>query len=217
VAQIFISHSSKDIKPIDLVSKVFASTNVQAKYEEIEAIMHGRRTAAQIAADVMASNAVFVVLGRNAESLSHTRDWVVSESGIARGMNKDIWVLEAFEESPSLSVIIPHLRHYVCFHYNDAWLGYLRAIVTSYDDAHVFKAFVAGAGVGAAVSESPVGALIGGGIAWILAANATAQARPAGIPLNCGNCHSSYSVHVEVSTSMRCPVCNSRIGLPFQR
>jgi len=67
VAQIFVSHSSKDTKQLDFLSKAFATTNVQAKYEEVEAILHGRRNAAQIAADIVASNAIMVLLGPNVE------------------------------------------------------------------------------------------------------------------------------------------------------
>ena len=175
MAQIFVSHSAKDTKQLDFLNKAFASTNVQAKYEEIEAITRGRRNSAQIAADIAASNAIFVVLGPNVETLKHTRDWVVWESGRAQGTNKDIWVLEAFEDSALISVVVPHLRHYVCFHYNDAWLGYLRTVITSYDDSHILTAMVAGAGVGGGISETPMGALVGASIAWVLAANAKAQ------------------------------------------
>lgn len=93
MAQIFVSHSSKDTKQIEFISRAFASTKVQAKFEEIEAITQGRRTAAQIDADVQSSNAIMVVLGTNVQALEHTRDWVVWESGRA-GQNKNVWVLE---------------------------------------------------------------------------------------------------------------------------
>ncbi len=169
--------------------------------------------AAQIAADIVASNAIMVLLGPNVEALKHTRDWVVWESGTARGTNKDIWVLEALDDSPRLSVIIPHLRHYVCFPYTDPWLAYLRSIVASYDDSHILKAVVAGAGLGAGISETATGALIGGGIALLLAANA--QTRPAGLPTMCPQCRSFYSVHLSVP-AMRCPVCNAAIRFAAQ-
>jgi len=145
--------------------------------------------------------------------LKHTRDWVVWESGTARGTNKDIWVLEALEDFPRLSVVIPHLRHYVCFPYTDPWLAYLRSIVASYDDSHILKAVVAGAGLGAGISETATGALIGGGIALLLAANA--QTRPAGLPMMCPSCRSLYNIHIAVAV-MRCPVCNTRIRLAPQ-
>ena len=115
--------------------------------------------------------------------------------------------------SPRLSIVIPHLRHYVCFPYTDPWLAYVRSIVASYDDFHILKAVVAGAGLGAGISETATGALIGGGIALLLAANA--QTRPAGLPMMCPSCRSLYNIHVVVA-AMRCPVCNARIRLAPQ-
>src|ERR1700730_2900727 len=114
MAQIF-SHSAKDTSLKNFINQAFATTKVEAKYEEIEAILDGRRTAAQIAADIAGSNAVFVLLGKNVERLKHTQNWVTWESGVGAAANKDIWVFEAFEDHAKLSVIIPHLHHHVCF------------------------------------------------------------------------------------------------------
>ena len=212
MAQIFVSHSAKDAKPLDFLNRAFATTNVQAKHEEIEAMITGKRTSQQVKLDIQLSNAIFVVMGLNVEQLKHTRDWVVNESGFASGLNKDVWVLEAVEDTPKLSVVIPNVRHYVRFDYTDFWLIYLRQIVGSYDDSHVVKAMAAGAGIGGAISESVAGAAIGSGIGYLLALNAT-QPRPAGFPITCPICRSVYSVHLGVPT-MRCPVCNT--GLTFQ-
>lgn len=211
MALIFVSHSSKDTKQRSFLNQAFASTNVQAKYEEIEAIGKGSRTAAQIAADIAQSNAIFVILGPNAERLKHTRDWMAWESGNA--INKDLWVLEAQEDSSTVSMVIPRLRHYVCFDYNDQWLAYLRQIVSSYDDSHVLKAGVVGAGLGAAIGgegSAGVGAIIGGLAGLILASNATTNTRPPGLVITCLKCRSAYSVHVGVA-ALRCPVCNARL------
>jgi hypothetical protein len=214
MAQIFISHSSKDKKPIEFLNRAFASSNIQAKYEEIEAITHGApRNSGQIKLDIAASNAIFVVLGTNAEKLKHTRDWMAWETGAAEGGNKDVWVLEASEDTPQLSIVIPRLRHYVCFQYTDMWLGYLRSVVQSYDDSHIFKLAALGAGAGAAIGESPVGALIGGGLALLLAANV--QTRPTGLPIVCPICRSFYNVHISTPI-MRCPVCNNRLQFAQQ-
>jgi len=211
LAQIFISHSARDTKALDFLNRAFATTNVQAKHEEIEALISGKRTSHQIALDIQFSNAIFVVLGPHVEELRHTRDWVVWESGAASGTNKDIWVLEAVEDAPRISIVIPRLRHYVQFDYNDSWLIYLRQIIASYDDSHVVKAMAAGAGLGGAISESMGGALVGGGIGLLLALN-NAQTRLAGFPIMCPNCQSFYSVHIGLPV-MRCPVCNT--GLRF--
>lgn len=213
MAQIFVSHSAKDTKSLEFLNRAFASTSVQAKYEEIEAIDTGRRTAAQIKADIALSNAIFVVLGENAEALRHTRDWIVWESGNAAATNKDVWVLESFEDSAKASVVIPHLRHYVAFHYNDQWLTYLRQIISSYDDSHVLPAGVAGGVVGGIMGGETggvIGGIIGGILGLAYGKNLTAQTRPAGLSVTCLGCHSVYGVHVGLP-SLRCPVCNARI------
>jgi hypothetical protein len=207
VGQIFISHSARDTRQIDFLNKAFATTNVQAKYEEIEAIVQGRRTAAQIRADIAASNAIMVLLGPNVEALKHTRDWVGWESGNAAARNKEVWVLEAYEDLARLSVVIPHVQHYVCFHYNDSWTAYLRQIVSSYDDSHVAKAILAGTGIGA--TFGPEGALVGAGAGLLLAAATTPQ-RPLGTQTMCPQCSSSYKVHIAMPIT-RCPICNARL------
>ena len=164
---------------IEFINRAFASTKVEAKYEEIEAILDGRRTAQQIAADIGSSNAVFILLGENVEKLRHTQQWVLWESGVAGAANKDIWVFEAHEDHGKLSVLIPHLHHHACFEYSDPWLAYIRAVVSSYDDSHVLPAISAGVATGIA-SENPVaGIVVGGIVALLLAGNK--QAPPAGL------------------------------------
>ena len=124
--------------------------------------------------------------------------------------NKDIWVLESIAETDGLSVVIPHLRHYVCLdHTEDFWQGYLTQIITSYDDAHFLKAVSAGAATGAALGKGE-GALWGAVGGFVLAAMAGAQNRPAGLSITCPQCRSFYSVHL-CAPRMRCPVCNIRL------
>lgn len=204
MATIFIAHSAKDRKPLDFLNRALASTNVQAKYEEIEAITTGNRTTQQVKVDIGASAAIFIVLGPNVETLKHTRDWVVWESGNASALGKDIWVLEALEDSPKLSVVIPHLRHYVLFQYTDVWLAYLRSAVNSYDDSSMAPAALVGTGLGAVLGEG-AGALIGGLAGLFLAA--AARTKPQGNPITCPKCRAFYNVHLSAS-AMRCPVCN---------
>jgi hypothetical protein len=127
--------------------------------------------------------------------------------------NRDVWVLESITEMDSLSVVIPHLRHYVCFdHRQDVWQGYLTQIITSYDDSHVLKAITAGAATGAAFRKGE-GALWGAGIGLFLAAMAGSQGRPQGMLISCPHCLSSYNVHL-AEARMRCPVCNTRLEFP---
>lgn len=218
MAQIFVSHSSKDKELVALMSRAFAATKVKGVFEEFEAILKGPANAQRIAQDVRESNAVFAVLGENVEDLKHTRDWVGYESGVSASCalqtNKDIWVMESIADMEKLSVVIPHLRHYVSFDAaNDWWQGYLTQIISSYDNSHVLKAVSAGAATGAAFGEG-VGALVGAGVGLVLAGMA-APTRPVGFPINCPQCASSYSVHL-AAPRMRCPVCNARLVFPTQ-
>ena len=215
MAQIFVSHSSKDAKPIDFVNRAFASTNVSAKYEEIEAIVSGRRTAEEIRIDIQQSNAVFVLLGEHVEAQKHTRDWVAWESGVAA--NKDVWVFEAAEDTGRISVVIPRIQHLVRFQYSDPWLAYIRSIISSYDDSHLLKAAIAGAGTGAAFAakkDTGMGVILGAGAGLVLAAM-NSQTRPSGLPVLCPACRSFYSVHL-CEPAMRCPVCNVHLVFPAQ-
>lgn len=214
MAQIFISHSARDTSLKNFINQAFATTKVEAKYEEIEAILEGRRTASQISADITRSNAVFVLLGENVERLRHTQNWITWESGVSSLANKDIWVFEGFEDRAKLSVIIPHIHHHLCFEYTDPWLAYIRAIVSAYDDSHVLPAVSAGV-TGGVATENPVAGLLIGGIAWLLLAG-NKQRSPAGFPILCTNCKSIYRVHRDPAWNvMRCPVCNAHLQLQF--
>jgi hypothetical protein len=208
MAQIFISHSAKDTALKTFINQAFASSKVEAKYEEIEAITDGRRTAPEITADITQSNAVFILLGENVQKLQHTQNWVTWESGVGTHANKDIWVFESTEDREKLSVVIPHLHHHVSFEYTDPWLAYIRAIVSAYDDSHVLPAISAGLVSGLA-TENPAAGVLVGGVALLLLAGKK-QGLPAGLMMiRCTNCDSVYRFHRDPAWNvMRCPVCN---------
>ena len=216
MAQIFVSHSAKDKESVDFLSRAFASTQVRAVFEEFDAIQKGPANAERIATNIRQSNAVFVLLGKSVETLKHTRDWIGWESGVAAGVametNKEVWVLESITEAPQLSVVIPHLRHYVCFNPADQnWQGYLSQIIASYDDSHFLKAMSGGAVAGAGIAPKKdivAGAAIGAFSGMVLAALSSSP-RPAGMLFQCPKCSSVYSVHL-CTNWMRCPVCNSQ-------
>jgi len=216
MAQIFVSHSAKDTELRSFLANAFAATPVKAVFEEFEAIQKGQADARRIMQDIRESNAVFVLLGEHVEKLAHTRDWVAWESGItaatALETNKDLWVLESVLEVDKMSVVIPHLQHYVCFDpRQDSWQGYLTQIIGSYDDSHFLQAASAGAVTGAAVGQGQ-GALWGAGAGLIMAAMAS-QATPTGLPTRCPQCWSCYAVHL-AEPRMRCPVCNTHLVFP---
>jgi hypothetical protein len=162
MAQIFVSHSAEDKELVALLSKAYAATSVRAVFEEFEPILKGPANAARIAQDIRQSNAAFVWLGKHVEGLKHTRDWLGWERGVAAATametNKDVWVTESIAETDGLSVIVPHLHHYVCFdRAKEFWQGYLTQIILSYDDSHFLKVISAGAATGAALGKAPCG------------------------------------------------------------
>jgi hypothetical protein len=216
VAQVFVSHSSKDHELRDLLTKAFAATKVRGVFEEFDAITQGPANASRILIDIRASNAMFLAVGKNVESLRHTRDWVAFESGAASGSSmqpvKDVWVIETIGDMETLSFVVPRLQHYVCLDTRiESWQGYLTQVINSYDDSHVIKAMAAGGLVGVAAAKRPEGAIVGIGAALLFAAIAS-QSRPMGVPIRCPQCASVYNVHLATSR-MRCPVCNTRLTL----
>jgi hypothetical protein len=218
MAQIFVSHSARDVDFRNLFANAFAGTKVKGVFEEFERILAGKVTREQIARDIEGSNAVFVILSENVEKIKHTRDWVVAETGAAK--NKDIWVFEPYSQYGKISVVIPYLRHYGIFAVNDAWLGYLRRIIESYDDSHVLPTVLvtggAGAIIGYALAEKDKGSgVFWGGVLGALAGLAVSdksKQRPFGVTIRCDHCTSVYSVHIsEIMKAIRCPICNKSL------
>lgn len=208
MAQIFVSHSKKDKDIIHFFLEAFAGTKVKPHLEELEKDTPMGVTAGKIEMDIQASNAVFVFLSENVESLPHTRDWVNWECGTAK--NKDIWVFEPFESSGKIQVIVPRVNHYVVFERNDEWRKYLRNIIESYDDTHVFPTLAGAAGGGALLGEKDRGggALIGLGVGLAILLLQSNSKPSLGIDSRCWKCFSNYKLHRY--GNFRCVVCNAQ-------
>jgi len=208
MAQIFISHSAKDKMLVDFFAKIGARMKIRLVFEEIEKLVSGQVNAAKIRADIEASNAVFLLVSVNVQSLPHTRDWVMWESGVSH--NKDIWVFETASGIGHVSVVIPFLRHYVVFEPIELHFAYINQIMSSYDDSGVLPAIAASGGLGAAWGG--MGALVGAAVGAIMAH--PARMRPPGNQITCAQCASSYAIHLPQGLAVfRCPVCNSALQL----
>jgi hypothetical protein len=210
MAQIFISHSANDKDLVNFFSRAGAATKVKLVFEEIEKLASGEVTGAKIQKDIQGSNAVFIVLGPGVHGTSHTRDWVVWESGVAS--NKEIWVFEPFSSLGQISVVIPRLLNYVVLNMNDSFLEFVRQVIHSYDDSHVLPTALATGGLGAA------GGPIGAGIGFVAGLFLSSQQnpRPTGVHLRCAKCPASFHFHFpDGLTAFRCPVCNAALTLPF--
>lgn len=208
MAQIFVSHSARDTALVDFFSRIGARSNVRLVFEEIEKLVTGSVNAPKIRRDIEASSAIFLLLSKHVQSIPHTRDWIVWESGV--GHNKDIWVFENHSDHGQISVVIPFLRHYVLFQPIDLHFPYLNQVVASYDDSGVLPAMAAAGGLGAAFGGG--GALLGA-LAGAALAN-PARSRPPGLQITCQLCMSSYAIHLPQGVAtFRCPVCNQRLQL----
>jgi hypothetical protein len=111
MAQIFISHSARDEQLKECFNKAFATSSVNAKYEEIEQLDKGTITTEAIEQDITISSAVFTLLSKTVDSLDHTRDWIGYEVGYAKGAkggNKDVWVFEHINDAGRLTKVIPN-------------------------------------------------------------------------------------------------------------
>lgn len=214
MAQIFVSHSQKDKDFRGIFSNAFAGTKVKAIFEEFEKIVGRVVTSVHIAKEIENSKAVFVILSQNVQDIPHTRDWVVWETGVAK--NRDIWVFEPYPQFGRISIVTPYLRHYVIFDTSDDWVGYIRAIIESYDDSHVVPTASLAGGMSALaallaekdkLSYAALG-LLGGAAALVISDKSSR--RPVGIGLICSTCSSSYNIHIPQGMNrFRCPVCNT--------
>jgi len=83
MAQIFVSHSSRDENIINLFLKAFSGTKVKPVLEEFEGEPPAGVIAEKIKRHIDASHAVFVLLSVHVESIKHTRDWINWECGVA--------------------------------------------------------------------------------------------------------------------------------------
>jgi hypothetical protein len=212
MAQIFISHSKNDKDLIHFFLEAFAGTKVKPHLEELEKELPTGINAQKIQQDIQDSNAVFVLLSENVESLKHTRDWVNWECGTA--INKDIWIFEPFNSLGKISVVIPRFDHYALFTLTEDWRKYLLAIIESYDDSHVLETLAIPTAGGALLNEKDrmTGAAFGFGLGLFTLLLQNMSKTPLGISVRCGNCNSNYRIHQ--FGNFRCAICNTKSFLP---
>lgn len=216
MAKIFISHSAKDESIKNFFLQAFAGTNVKPLFEEFEQEVPSGVNAQKIEADIRASNAVFVLLSKNTNSLTHTRDWIAWEQRTGSLNNKEVWIFEPAEAIGQLDVIFPTLNHYFVYEQTDESRKLIRTVISYYDDTHVLPVIAASAASGAALNEKDrgtgawIGALVG--IAGLAVRSLTQQ--KLGLPVKCFKCLSIYNIYR--TGQFRCPVCNQTLVVTQQ-
>ncbi|MGA2122139.1 MAG: hypothetical protein ABSG49_08880 [Methanoregula sp.] len=224
MSHIFVSHSQKDKEIISLFSMAFGSTPVRAVFMEFEKMMDGKIVNPEdIRNQIKNATAVFILLSKNVNDISHTRDWIVWESGLAASLGKEIWVFEPTSDFGKINVVIPGFTHFVPIDVDiKQSLAYLRAIIESYDDSQMLSSAAAfgflGA-IGGTMLASPrqredaavAGAALGGFFGLIMGTKQ--NLRPMGISTQCIYCKRVYHVHVPFEYEFRCPGCNNNLRL----
>lgn len=207
MSKIFISHSSKDIESINFFNTMFSTLNVSAIYEEYDQTEGKHINNQKIKKDIEDSIAVFVLLDKQIENLKHTRDWIAWETGVAKGLNKKVFVFEKTQDYGKIGIVIPHLDHFIVYDpTNINWRNYLKPIIQSFDDTNKINTIALSSATGLALSDDKwTGGLIGLGIGLILT---NKKNQPYGQSVQCSKCHSTYFIHVSNGQHFRCPTCN---------
>jgi len=212
MAQIFISHSSKDTESINFFNTMFSTTKISAIYEEYDQAEGKHVNNQKIRNDIASSDAVFVLLDKAIENLQHTRDWITWEIGVAKGLNKKVFVFEKAKDHGKIGIVIPHLDHFFSYEPNNTnWRNYIKPIIESFDNSNTLSTITLSSVAGAALSEDKwAGGLIGLGIGMILSTNTS---QTFGQSAQCFKCRSTYFIHVSKGQYFRCPTCNQ----PYQK
>lgn len=216
MAKIFISHSAKDESIKNFFLQAFAGTNVRPLFEEFEQEVPTGITAQKIEMDIRSSNAIFVLISENTDSLPHTRDWIGWEHRTGSTNNKEVWVFEPAETLGSLTVIFPTLTHYFVYEQTDEFRKLIRNVISYYDDTHVLPVIAASAAGGAALNDKDraAGAWLGA-LAGLAGLAVTSLARKKlGLPIKCFKCLSIYTIYR--IGQFRCPVCNQALVVTQQ-
>ncbi len=207
MSKIFISHSSRDTESVNFFNTMFSTLNVSAIYEEYDQREGQHINNQKIKNDIESSNAVFVLLDEQIENLKHTRDWIAWETGVAKGLNKKVFVFEKIKDTGKLGIVIPHLDHLIVYDPNDYnWRNYLKPILQSFDDTNKISTIALSSATGAALAEDKwTGGLIGLGIGLILT---NQKNKTFGLSVQCFKCRLTYFIHVIKGQIFRCPSCN---------
>lgn len=114
-SQIFVSHSSKDTKLIDLIALGFKDRDITPYFAR--QVMVGENPVEKIINAIDSSIALFVLMTSNVAYDNHTRDWVVFEIGVAKTKGKPIfcWMEESVSTLKTFPKLIENITDYDTF------------------------------------------------------------------------------------------------------
>lgn len=113
--QIFVSHSREDTELLEEFDRVFGKVGLKqyrASFEDQQPPV-----SEELKNQIVQSNAVFVVLGRQAQAKTHTMIWIGWEAGVAVQNNIPVWIFEDIQSRVKLP--IPSFTDYVLWDSRD--------------------------------------------------------------------------------------------------
>lgn len=208
MAQVFISHSKRDVAAVQAMLNVFARTQVRAVLAEFE--NYQTPPWSQIREWVRQSSAAFVLLSPHLHGTAYTQNWVAYEVGLACGLNKPVWVYEQWNNPASFP--IPYLTEYVVYDPSDQnQLNSIKQLVENYDPSSM---------VVGAVIVGLAGALISGGAgagAGAMIGAALGRKDIKGFMIQCPHhsCGIRFRIHNQLE-SFPCPSCRQIIHVSWK-
>ena len=141
MSQVFISHSKRDEDIRSFFDSISAGRTIRSVRVEFDEY---RPPAVEyINQEILASEAIFVLLGPNVTFNEYTINWIAYEVGVASALGKEIWVFEPFNSN--ISYPIPMLHHYVLYDLNNELSrSYINGIVAEFEKWPLFRRFPSG-------------------------------------------------------------------------
>ncbi|HTC22613.1 MAG TPA: hypothetical protein VK859_17285 [bacterium] len=202
--QILLIDNLADQRFRPFFEKVFLTVGVGTVWHDYESIGSGKPTMESFKRDMGISDAVFLILNGEVQTLSKAKDWIFSESGFAS--DKDLWVFEHCEDLRRISIHIPAVKNYVAFYITNAWTDYVVKIAENLADSTAPAPPLLDAKL------EPLAAPAIGSFFDDLTGMARfdySTSRPMGIKTTCPYCTAAYQVHQPMDMKVfRCPVCN---------
>ena len=109
--QVFISHSSRDEKLLDLIEFGFRNKGIIPFFARRH--IRGENPAQKIINEIGNSLALFALMTSNVLYDQYTRDWVLFEIGVAKGKGKPIYCWK--QEDYELPKVIDYITDYDTF------------------------------------------------------------------------------------------------------
>ena len=135
MSRVFVSHSRRDRDLAPWFDRVFAREKVEAVQFEFEFRSQRENPTENLRQLLQSSVALFVLLSPEitATSTLHTGNWISAEVGMAKGLNKPVWVFE--RQSMPVSFPVPYVDHFVQLPFGnseEAIFDFVRGVVIAY-------------------------------------------------------------------------------------